>query len=167
MPQGSFAQSLPRRGRGVIVLLLALATIVPAFALPQYLRAKKSAQWPTTSGEITYSRVRYVRGRRFDGYLGDVQYRYRVGDAEHLSSRVSFARGHLAAAEAWQRALAPYPVGQKVTVYYDPQNPASAVLEPGLAGEMAILYKMDLFFIGVFAAAFLIALYKFREPGLP
>lgn len=89
------ASSQPITKRGAILFLLTLATILSIVALPQYLRAKKSAQWPTTSGTITFSRIRFVRGRRFDGYLGEVQYRYHVGATGHLGSRLSFARDHL------------------------------------------------------------------------
>ena len=151
--------------RGVILLLLALATILPVVGLPKYLRAKKSSQWPSTPGTITYSHIRVVRIRRSRGYLGDIQYRYRVGATDYVGSRMSFARNHVAAAEAWQNALAAYPVGKTVPVYYDPQNPASAVLEPGLVGELNLLYKMDLFFIAAFGGGLLVALYKFREPA--
>jgi Protein of unknown function (DUF3592) len=156
------ASSQPITKRRAILFLLTLATILSIVALPQYLHAKKSAEWPTTSGTITFSHIRFVRGRRFDGYLGEVQYRYRVGATDYLSSRLSFARDHLAAAEGWENALRPYPLGKAVTVYYDPRNPASAVLEPGLAGELDLLYKMDLFFIAAFATSMLIALYRVR-----
>ena len=156
----------PVTKRGVILFLLTLATILGIVALPQYLQAKKSAQWPTTSGVITVSRVQFLdrsgsvwTRRRFEGYLGDVRYRYSVGATDYFGSRLSFEQAHAACNECWQSALRPYPVGKTVTVYYDPRNPASAVLEPGLVGELGLLYKMDLFFIATFASSLLIALY--------
>jgi Protein of unknown function (DUF3592) len=156
----------PITKRGAILFLLALATILSIVALPQYLQARKSAHWPTTSGVITTSRVQFLdrsgsvwTRRRFEGYLGDVQYRYHAGAGDYLGSRLSFAQAHVACAECWQDAIRPYPVGKTVTVYYDPRNPASAVLEPGLVGELVLLYKMDLFFIAAFATSLLIALY--------
>jgi hypothetical protein len=158
----------PITKRGAILFLLTLATILCIVALPQYLQVKKSAQWPTTSGTIALSRIRFLPrgpwpfGRRFEGYLGDVQYHDHVGATDYIGSRVSFERSYLSTAEAWQNAIRPYPVGKTVTVYYDPQNPASAVLEPGLVGDLILLYKMDLSFIAVFATSLLIALCKFR-----
>ena len=158
--------SQPITKRRAILFVLTLGTILSIVALPQYLHEKQSAQWPTTSGVITISRVQFLdrsgsvwTRRRFEGYLGDVQYRYRVGATDYLGSRLSFEQAHLACAECWQSAIRPYPVGKTVTVYYDPRNPASAVLEPGLVGELVLLYKMDLFFIAGFTISLLIVLY--------
>ena len=160
------ASSQPITKRRAILFVLTLGTILSIVALPQYLYERKSAQWPTTSGTVTISRVKFLdrsgsvwTRRRFEGYLGDVQYRYRVGATEYLGSRLSFGQAHLACAECWQSAIRPYPVAKTVTVYYDPRNPASAVLEPGLVGELVFLYKMDLFFIAAFTASLLVALY--------
>ena len=97
--------------------------------------------------------------RRFEGYLGNVQYRYRVGATDYVGSRLSFEQAHVACAECWQSAIRPYPVGKTVIVFYDPRNPASAVLEPGLVGELDLLYKMELFFVAAFAISLLIVLF--------
>jgi hypothetical protein len=157
--------SQPITKRRAIIFLLTLATMLCIVALPHYLRAKKSALWPTTSGLITISRVQFLERsgsvwtrRRFEGYLGDVRYRYRVCATDYFGSRLSFEQAHLACAECWQSAIRPYPVGKTVTVYYDPRNPAFAVLEPGLVGEVVLLYKMDLVFIAAFATSLLITL---------
>jgi hypothetical protein len=152
--------------RGILVLLLALAALLPAAALPPYLRAKNSAQWPRTKGVITSSYLEVGYFRQMKGYRGVVRYRYQVGSAEYSGYRLSFNRGHLAIEGAWQKVIDAYPVGKTVEVFYDPKDPSFAILEPGLIGEMALLYKMDLFFIAAFATALLIVLYKFREPAI-
>jgi hypothetical protein len=159
--------SLPSTSRGAILLALALATLLPCAALPKYLRAKSSVQWPQAKGVITSSHLVVGHFKQMKGYRGVVQYRYQVGSAEYSGSRFSFGRDHLAVQDAWQKVLDAYPVGKTVDVYYDPRDPGFAILEPGLPGEMALLYKMDLFFIAAFATALLIALNKFREPANP
>jgi hypothetical protein len=150
--------------RGLILILLALGTLAPAATLPHYLRAKNSAQWPQANGVITssYLRVGYFKHRKT--YLPEIRYRYQVGPAEYSGSRRSFNTVHLATQAASQSVIDAYPVGKTVAVFYDPKDPASALLEPGIAGDLTLLYKMDLFFIAAFGAALLIALYKFREP---
>ena len=157
--------SLPLSARGAILLGLTLATLLPFAALPQYLRAKSSLQWPHTKAVITASYLVVGHFKQMKGYRGVVQYRYQVGSAEYSGSRLSFGRTHLAVQDAWQKVIDAYPVGKSVDVYYDPKDPGFAILEPGLLGEMALLYKMVLFFIAAFATALLIALYKFREPA--
>ncbi len=151
--------------RGVILLLLAVATLAPAAALPGYFRAKNSVQWPQVQGMITSSRLVPGQFRQARGYRPEIQYRYRVGATEYLGSRRSFNRPQLVTQAASQNLIDAYPVGKSVTVFYDPKNPAFALLEPGLAGDMPLLYEMDLFFIAAFGAALLTALYRFREPA--
>ena len=165
MPQ--IASSSTLSPRGILLVLLALATLLPCLALPKYLRAKSSSQWPRAAGVITSSHLVAGSFKQMKGYRGVVHYRYQVGSAEYSGSRLSFGRDHLAVRDAWQKVLDTYPAGKTVDVYYDPKDPSFAILEPGLLGEMALLYKMDLFFIATFAAALLIALYKFREPANP
>jgi hypothetical protein len=163
MPQT--ASSRPFSSRGAVLLLLALAALAPSAALPRYFRAKNSAQWPQTQGIITSSHLVVGRFKQTKGYRPEIQYRYQVGATEYSGSRRSFNRPHLAMQAASQNVIDAYPVGKTVAVFYDPEDPAFALLEPGLAGDMTLLYRMDLFFIAAFGAALLIALYKFREPA--
>jgi hypothetical protein len=156
--------SLFQPGR-IIAILLGLALLVPCAALPRYLRAKKSVHWPTVEGVMTVSRLEPGHFKQMKGYYGVVQYRYSVAGANYSGARLSFNRVHLAVKDAWQRVLDTYPVGKTVNVYYDPERPSFAVLEPGLTGEMDLTYKMDIFFILGFGLAFLIALHKSREPA--
>src|SRR5579872_362901 len=158
--------SRPFSSRGVILLLLALAALAPSAALPRYYRARNSAQWPQAQGVITLSRLVSGRFKQTKGYRPEIQYRYQVGATEYLGSRRSFENVHLATQPASQGVIDADPVGKSVTVFYDPKDPASALLEPGLPSEMNILFKMNLFLIAVFGAALLIAIYNFREPAI-
>ena len=45
-------------------------------------------------------------------------------------------------------------MGSVVKVYYEPGNPSLGILEPGRNEEMELLYKMDLWFIGIFSFSF-------------
>jgi Protein of unknown function (DUF3592) len=163
MPQ--ITSSRPFSSRGVLLLLLGLAALAPCAALPRYLRAKNSLEWPQAHGVITSARLVPGQFKQIEGYRPEIQYRYQVGATEYLSSRRSFSRPHLATQAASLSVLDAYQAGKTVTVFYDPKDPAFSVLEPGLAGDMTMLYKMDLLLIAAFGAALLIALYKFREPA--
>jgi hypothetical protein len=140
--------------------------VLSCLALPQYIRAKNSAQWPTTKGVITISRLQVGYLKQMKGYYGNIQYKYHVGNIDYEGSQRSFNRVHLAVEDAWQRVIDAYPVGKAVDVYYDPKNPGFAVLEPGLLGEMDLLYRMVIFFIGCSALGFLILLSTNREHSL-
>jgi hypothetical protein len=149
-----------------VILLLALAMMPFGLALPRYLRAKRSTKWPVAQGVITVSRLQVGYVKRMKGYRGEIRYQYRVGSTDYNGSRLSFERVHLAVEDAWQKVIDDYPVGKTVNVYYDPEEPSFAVLEPGLIGELAPLYQTNLGFLVLFGAGLLIALYKFREPAI-
>lgn len=139
----------------VLVLFAALVVIAMA-ALPQYLRAKRSERWPTASGAISANWLKVLigrNGRRF--YHPEITFRYRVGGADYQSSRISFAfdRNQRDQREA-QNILDRYPMGSVVKVYYEPGNPSFGILEPGRNEEMELLYKMDLWLIGIFSFSF-------------
>ncbi|MEO8575960.1 MAG: DUF3592 domain-containing protein [Gemmatimonadales bacterium] len=91
-----------------------------------------SKSWPTVRGTVLSSSV-VVEGRRYEA---DVHYRF-IMNGERYESNVlvlgapkSFADRSLA-----EKALAVYPKGSEVTVYYEPGNPARSTLEHGLATQ--------------------------------
>jgi len=59
----------------------------------------------------------------------------------------------------------------EVKVYYDPADPSFGILQPGRNDEMELLYKMDLWFIGIFGLLFVATLLwydeqpRFRRPS--
>lgn len=94
--------------------------------------ARASESWPATSGEILSANVRTDEDDDGTSYFGDVSFRYVVDDTPYTSKNVSFGqygsgnRGHA------EEIVARYPVGSQVTVYYDPDDATTAVLEPGV-----------------------------------
>jgi hypothetical protein len=127
---------------GFFILLFAG---VGAFLIYKSFRDRKKADtsqtWPSTPGQITEARV--VRSRRTDSegdvdysYAPAIQYTYQVGGQEYTGDNITFGFrqtfGSQAKAEA---ALARFPTGGQVTVYYDPNNPGEAVLERKAGGS--------------------------------
>ena len=113
--------------------------------------AQASADWPTTEGVILSSRVvRSYKGGEW-AYAPEVRYAYEVeghryeGRAVRLGLEgMRFGTRGLAA-----RVVNRYRPGERVTVYYDPQDPATAVLEPGASWESSLVYGIGLLFLGV------------------
>jgi hypothetical protein len=84
-------------------------------------KALVSRRWPTVDGTVVQSRLVSRRGWR-----ADVSYAYTVSGVQYRNDSVSLdvfanARGQ----------LAQYPTGTRVTVHYDPADPAASILEPG------------------------------------
>ncbi len=89
--------------------------------------------WPTVTGTITESRVKY--DAPYDdpdyshAYLAVVRYEYTVEDVPYVST--DFADWDPIPEEQARAIVARYPVGKRVKVYHDPLDPHAAVLEPG------------------------------------
>jgi hypothetical protein len=136
-------------GFGVVAFAIGVVLYVVQFR--QGLQADASKKWPTSSGTITASALeRSPESKR--RYRAVVQYRYRVGAAEYQSDRV-FWGGN----EGRQRHMAlvveAYPVGRKVPIHYDPQNPTEAILDPAqnAGSRPLVLYGVAMMALGLFA----------------
>ena len=124
-------------------------------------------EWPSTEGEIVSGEIaaKLVRPFAFGRpsssryrYSANIRYRYTVEGKKYVSGQISLAknfdrfldtfsgRGDAAYEGTW---LAKYPVGKKVLVYFDPDDPSNALLE---RDEAALAY---LFFAGAGVLAFL------------
>jgi hypothetical protein len=105
-------------------------------------KADASQGWPATTGTIIDADVSRSMHEDSDGdnhysYSPHVRYTYQVIGSEFTGDKITFGFGKGYGSEAKaQQALANYPVGKQVTVYYDPENPASAVLERKAGGSV-------------------------------
>ncbi|MCA9918240.1 MAG: DUF3592 domain-containing protein [Anaerolineales bacterium] len=109
--------------------------------------ARVSESWPVTDGEILTSNVRIDNDDDGTSYFGDVTFRYAVDDVVYTSDTVSFGqygssnRGHA------EEIVTKYPAGNGVTVHYDPADPGTAVLEPGVTGSSYFMLAFGAVFI--------------------
>jgi hypothetical protein len=123
------------------VLFFALATVLTALiALSDYRASLAAARWPRTQARILSSAAesRRVLTNRGGGstmvvWSPLVEYSYQANGREYYSSRVSFGADFAGDRALAEKTVARYPIGSGVAVYYDPANPASAVLEPRVA----------------------------------
>lgn len=65
-------------------------------------------------------------------YIPKVAYGYTVNDQYYKSEQIRVGAWRTSQKEAAEAILAKYPLGQEVTAYYNPSNPAQSVLEPGI-----------------------------------
>jgi len=95
-----------------------------------------STRWPSVSGVITTSQVAHHQSQDPNSidtqYEADITYEYTVDGRKLTGHTVGF--GDIASSDRRpaEAAVARYPVGTKVTVHYDPENPEIAALETGL-----------------------------------
>ena len=117
-----------------------------------------AAQWPIVTGKVISSEVaKHTDSDSGDYFVPKLQYVYHV-DGASRNGRVIRAgledRGYPLEQQA-RDDVARYPVGSRVPVRYDPQNPADAVLELGQIGAgNNLLAGVLLILVGVAGAAF-------------
>lgn len=121
-------------------------------------RQTQAKNWPTVAGEVTRSEVESSTDSDGTTYRAEVSFRYEVNGQEHESDTWRFgAWGSSDSSEA-RDVVKRFPVGRTVDVYYNPDDPASAVLEVGVQG-------MDLFLL-LFMTPFNVVMLGFWYFGL-
>jgi hypothetical protein len=117
-----------------------------------------ASNWERIEGVITISRVEQPPSHVSDD-LNDaspvIRYRYRAGGQELESDRIRVGGQPLTTRVLAGRQVARYPVGARVDVYIDPNDPENALLEPGQQGNLAAQLAFTITF--GFAAAVLVA----------
>jgi hypothetical protein len=136
-------------GKGVplfVFPLPILALLGAVFGVVAFVRGRRlasaSARWPTAAGVITTSDVieeaieekdndDKSRIRKIYRYQVDLRYAYQVGKRDFVGTAANWgATAIYGLRELAEKAASQYRPGQPVTVYYDPEQPGNAVLEP-------------------------------------
>ena len=133
------------------MFFVAIGAGIVLWALWNLVQAIGSRNWKTTEGIVLVSELQ--RSRDPDGglmYRPEISYQYTADGHEFVASRTRFGQR---LALSWSgpaiRAVRRYPAGKTVLVYFDPQDPAEAVLEPGISAYVfagLLLGALFLFF---------------------
>lgn len=90
--------------------------------------AAKAKDWATTTGTVVFSTLEARRGSKGSTvYYPVVQYQYRAHAQQYESRKIM--PGMDWGGSGAPAIVAKYPTGSTVTVYYNPENPAEALLE--------------------------------------
>jgi Protein of unknown function (DUF3592) len=136
-------------GVGVLMSLvfIAIGLGMLYYARTMSAKAQKSLSWPSTEGVISHSAVLRQANSNDVTYKADVAYRYKVRGHDYSSERITLVDFSSGAGRA-QGIVSRYPDAAPVTVYYNPVDPADAVLERGGTSGIGLLYIVG----GAFAA---------------
>jgi len=136
--------------KGVPLFAFALPIIVlvgGVFCVAEYVRTRRlasaSLRWPTAAGRVTRCDVieEIIEEKSDDDksrssklqhrYQVDLRYAYRVDKRDFIGTEVDWGGTMISGLrEVAEKAAAKYRPGQNVKVYYDPERPGHAVLEP-------------------------------------
>ena len=136
-------------GNGVPLFAFALpilALLGAVFGVAAFIRGRRlagaSARWPTVAGIVTTSGVieeviedksnddkSFIR--KIHRYQVDLRYAYQVGKRDFVGTAAGWGWTAIyGLRDVAEKAASRYQLGQPVTVYYDPEQPGNAVLEP-------------------------------------
>jgi len=166
-PGPFLAQSFPTLHHPVVVVGAgAFGLFCVAAGIWNRLHPRTIAAWVRTPGSIVISKTETYSdtsastthsGRKM--YNAVIEFSYRVDDQEYRGTKgatdlVNVTVGN-AQAESEEEA-ARYPVGMAVDVYYDPENPTQASLEPreaiALTGNRTLIVGSILILVALYAA---------------
>jgi hypothetical protein len=95
-------------------------------------RQLAAVSYPTAPGVITRSEVIVEHGRNTT-YRADLAYAYRVDGIKHRATQYRYGTMNSNDSNA-HRIVSDHPVGKEVEVFYNPADPADAVLKTGIEG---------------------------------
>ncbi len=141
-----------------LVFLLAGGLLFYFISLPDLKIAQESKGWPVTTGTINSSElVRVESGNHSDRkitYRPDVQFSYQVDGKAYNASNIGTSSGSSYNYRMAERIQMRYPVGNVVDVYYRVEDPAFAILQPGIrmsdilvAGSLLLFAVLGLLFL--------------------
>jgi Protein of unknown function (DUF3592) len=133
----------------------AIGSVLLGCGIYQKHKVRESQQWPQSSGTITKAEVVYDTGPDPQGYCVNLTYDYVANDARHTGSRIGFRKQWYLRKKRAEEELARYPVNSSMRVYYNPANPAEAVLARESAdGAMMIVMGIVLLVLAVVGSLF-------------
>jgi hypothetical protein len=110
--------------------------------------ARASSSWPTAAGAVISSEVSHsTDAEGGDSYSPEVDYQYQVDGQNIINDQIKFGENSYDSRRRAEEIAANYPVGRQVTVYYDPEQPDKAVLEPGVSAGSYIVLSIGVVFI--------------------
>lgn len=118
-------------------------------------KARQSVNWPTTSGRVIESRISEHESEDEDGhttstYAPVVRFEYQVEGVTYTSDRMGVGSNiAISNRKKVEQRIAGYPQGRLVRVYYNPQNPAEAVLETRLTSKAELVTGIILIVVGL------------------
>lgn len=130
-------------------LLSLLGLIIMTVGLYRVYLSFRTAAWPTTEAQIIESRVVPVPVKNGYRYRPVIKYRYTVNGVEYTGALIRFNNfDHDNEQEAAQ-VVAGFPIGRKVALSFQGDNPKISVLEPGLHQSDWLTASIGFALIGV------------------
>lgn len=146
------------RGKAFILLT---ALIIAGLALTWLgcyfiYKGYESRSWPQVLGTITASYAEQQTRRPSDTghtssfvYVARVRYSYKADGRNYTNDEIGFGGNQYTSKRKYktENYLKQFPVGESVTVYYNPENHAQSVLTQGITGGSLLILAGGIIFL--------------------
>jgi len=139
--------------------LLGIGACVFAQTLVILRGVAESEHWPTVPGKIVSSELVHRGSGQNATYEAELAYEYEVGGRKYSAGRLRFGGHATNRPSAAERIVNLYPSGRTVTVHYDPDDPAVAVLEAATGRRTYVALVIGAFLMVAGATCMLSGLY--------
>jgi hypothetical protein len=112
---------------GLILLLPSLKMLIDGF---------RTQSWPAVASRINSTGIVLEHLPSGSRYCVRLTYHYRVDDVGFVGDRVCYGYDGHSEQDQARRLLLRYPLGAKVTAYYNPLDPRQSVLERGIRARV-------------------------------
>jgi hypothetical protein len=117
------------------------------FGIKNFVIAYESDNWPTVVGIITESKINRKRSEsKSNGsstsvvvYNAQVKYEYHIGKTKFIGRKIKIDDISSSNKNPTIVTLKKYPVGSKVTIFYNPKSHDYSLLEPGYNRDIFLL----------------------------
>lgn len=123
----------------ILSLFVVAGLLATLWGLVIIIRARKTSHWPMAEGVIEESAV----SSDANDLLPHISYRYNV-DGQGYQRTIEFPADITPTQEFATSYVKKYPVGARIQVYYNPENPEQATLEPGLGKGDWLVFAIGL-----------------------
>jgi hypothetical protein len=130
--------------------LLGAALLLIWFFRHSVRRAAESRNWPVVEGTVIEASMTVIQDSEQPRFRPLVDYAYRVGERDYRCNRIQWGGlVDLPSRSAAAKVVGHYKTGKRIKVYYNPRQPAVAVLQPGHAAGIG-----NIVFIAPFCVLF-------------
>jgi hypothetical protein len=113
-------------------IFMLVGLVLAAYGMRDLIKAGRSGSWPTVEGTIIRSQINTKSDSDGSTYAPEIEFRYAVGDQVYTSTCIR-AGMRMSASHRFAAAFTSrFRVGATAQIGYDPLDPASAILEPGI-----------------------------------
>ena len=147
-----------KSGRNTAILIIAL--LIAGIVMLGYggffiYKGYKSRNWPQTTGTIAAAYVERKTSRDSNTrktsykYMARIRYVYKVNGRSYTNDEIGYGKNQYTSRKEskTKKYLQQFPVGKPVKVFYNPENPAQAVLKQGITGGAILVLTVGIFFL--------------------